>query len=228
MLDNKVSNYLKEVSSIHDLKKRTEMIVRGALLFFPFERASIFTFSLLNYIGEGIFQVENNRVNNMDWIKEDIRSIPSVYLAVMNNQPLFIDTRKNNSSFPEKYIRQFDLTSLAIVPISRINIVVGCVFMDRYTGDAPILNMYIKQLYMYFQHAAENIKASDHTTLLLSRRETEVLQHLADGYSLKEMASFMKISEFTVRDYFSSVNRKLGVKHRSQAVAEGFRKGILK
>ncbi|USK36135.1 LuxR C-terminal-related transcriptional regulator [Bacillus sp. F19] len=62
---------------------------------------------------------------------------------------------------------------------------------------------------------------------MLSNRETEVLQHLANGYCMKEMASYMKISEFTVRDYISAVIRKLGVNHRAEAVAARLRKGMI-
>ncbi|MDQ0861694.1 DNA-binding NarL/FixJ family response regulator [Bacillus sp. V2I10] len=54
-----------------------------------------------------------------------------------------------------------------------------------------------------------------------------MLQHLANGYCMKEMASYMKISEFTFRDYISAVIRKLGVKHRAEAVAVGLRKRMI-
>nr|WP_139365057.1 response regulator transcription factor [Litchfieldia alkalitelluris] len=37
----------------------------------------------------------------------------------------------------------------------------------------------------------------------------------------------MSISEFTARDYLTSVNRKLGIRHRAEAVGVALRTGLI-
>ncbi|MBT2617148.1 response regulator transcription factor [Bacillus sp. ISL-78] len=75
----------------------------------------------------------------------------------------------------------------------------------------------------YLKLAVSSTFDSAPPTYLLSKREVEVLQYLANGMGLKQMASKMSVSEFTVRDHISSAIRKLGVNHRTEAVAVAIR-----
>ncbi len=61
----------------------------------------------------------------------------------------------------------------------------------------------------------------------LSDREIEVLQHVADGKSNKEVAKALIISEKTVKAHLRSIFRKLEVGDRAQAVATAMRKGLV-
>ncbi|MFN8605942.1 MAG: response regulator transcription factor [Vulcanimicrobiota bacterium] len=62
----------------------------------------------------------------------------------------------------------------------------------------------------------------------LSNREQEVLAFLALGRSNKEIAAQMMISEHTVKFHLASVFQKLEASSRSQAVAQGLRRGLVK
>jgi DNA-binding NarL/FixJ family response regulator len=62
----------------------------------------------------------------------------------------------------------------------------------------------------------------------LSRRELEVLQHLASGKSNKEIARITRITEGTVKFHVTAVMGKLGVKSRTEAVAVAIRKGLIR
>ena len=64
---------MKDVASIKNAEERLEMMIRGCIEFFPFQRASLFSFSPINFIGEGIFQIEKNKMSTMTWLKQDIR-----------------------------------------------------------------------------------------------------------------------------------------------------------
>jgi DNA-binding CsgD family transcriptional regulator len=55
---------------------------------------------------------------------------------------------------------------------------------------------------------------------LLSPRETEVLAHVADGLSNKEIARRLEISLHTVKFHIESLLRKLGARSRAEAVAK--------
>ena len=61
----------------------------------------------------------------------------------------------------------------------------------------------------------------------LTDRELMVLQALSEGQSTKEVASGIHVSEETVKTYLKQIFRKLDVRDRTEAVAEGFRRGLV-
>ncbi|AWV35123.1 response regulator [Paenibacillus odorifer] len=62
---------------------------------------------------------------------------------------------------------------------------------------------------------------------LLSDKEAQILQSVAQGFKSKEIAFDLGISERTVKAHLTSVYNKLGVDSRSQAVAAALERGIL-
>lgn len=61
----------------------------------------------------------------------------------------------------------------------------------------------------------------------LSERELEVLQHVAEGLSNKEIAEKLSLSVNTVKDYVERVFRKLRARNRADAVAKAQRLGLV-
>lgn len=64
-------------------------------------------------------------------------------------------------------------------------------------------------------------------SVLLSKRELDVMRKIASGENTKHMADSLHISAATVNQYVKSAVKKLGAKNRSHAVAELFRQGII-
>lgn len=62
----------------------------------------------------------------------------------------------------------------------------------------------------------------------LSPRETEILAQLVKGYSNKEIAELVFISEQTVRNHVKSIFKKLKVNNRMQAAILGLKYGLIK
>ena len=62
----------------------------------------------------------------------------------------------------------------------------------------------------------------------LTDRELSCLQLLADAKSTKEIALEMHLSEETVKTYLKSIFKKLAVRDRTEAVAEAFRRGLVR
>ena len=60
---------------------------------------------------------------------------------------------------------------------------------------------------------------------LLTRRECEVLQLLADGKSNRGIGEALFISEKTVKNHVSNILQKMNVNDRTQAVVEAIKKG---
>ncbi len=61
----------------------------------------------------------------------------------------------------------------------------------------------------------------------LTSREVETLRLMAGGYSNREIASAMGLSEGTVKNHVSSVLLKLGVRDRTRAVLKGLAEGLI-
>lgn len=61
----------------------------------------------------------------------------------------------------------------------------------------------------------------------LSRRERECLQWTAAGKTSWEIAAILNLSQSTTDGYIAAATRKLGATNRTQAVAEGIRRGLI-
>jgi DNA-binding NarL/FixJ family response regulator len=63
---------------------------------------------------------------------------------------------------------------------------------------------------------------------MLSPREEELLQHIADGLATSEVAEKMFISQKTVKNHLASIYEKLQARDRTQAVLMAVKMGIVK
>jgi DNA-binding NarL/FixJ family response regulator len=61
----------------------------------------------------------------------------------------------------------------------------------------------------------------------LTRRETEILRLMTGGYSNREIASALELSEGTVKNHVSNILGKLGVRDRTRAVLKAIEKGYV-
>ncbi|MFV8829005.1 LuxR C-terminal-related transcriptional regulator [Alkalihalobacterium sp. APHAB7] len=225
MLNAKIFNYINSLQTIEDPMKRVEWIMRGCTVFFRVNRAGIYTYSPLNYLGQGIILIEDDTIEPLNMIKGDVRDFPPIYYALSKKRPH--QTNIGPRNWPIQYIEQFQLTSLVIIPICYSGTVIGTALIDRFIDENEATEEVIEALFQYFQLSAQWLYPHSSVRQKLSKREKEVLQKLSYGYSLKEMADFMGISEFTVRDYITSASRKLGTKHRTETVAVAMRNGLI-
>ena len=62
----------------------------------------------------------------------------------------------------------------------------------------------------------------------LSKREVEVLQKVAGGNRNSDIAALLFISEETVKGHIKHIMEKLGASDRTEAVAVGIRRGIIR
>lgn len=61
----------------------------------------------------------------------------------------------------------------------------------------------------------------------LSRREVEVIRHVADGRSNRDIGTAMGLSELTVKSHLARIGRKLGTGDRAGMVAISLRNGVI-
>jgi len=87
-------------------------------------------------------------------------------------------------------------------------------------GDLPMSRAMAADVIQQLSGSGERRRTrgpADEAMAALSDREEEVLRHLADGLTDKEIAERLGISPRTVETHVGSVLHKLGVKNRAQA-----------
>jgi DNA-binding NarL/FixJ family response regulator len=70
-------------------------------------------------------------------------------------------------------------------------------------------------------------KAAVEEERIVTKREEEVLQLIADGCSTPEVAAKLYISQKTVKNHLASIYQKLDARDRTQAVLQAVRMGIV-
>jgi DNA-binding NarL/FixJ family response regulator len=60
----------------------------------------------------------------------------------------------------------------------------------------------------------------------LTARETQILDRVARGFSNREIAELLRISEKTVRNHLTTVFSKLGLSSRAQAIVSARKAGL--
>lgn len=70
-------------------------------------------------------------------------------------------------------------------------------------------------------------KARTEEERMVTKREEEVLQLIADGCSTPEVAAKLYISQKTVKNHLASIYQKLDARDRTQAVLQAVRMGIV-
>jgi len=85
------------------------------------------------------------------------------------------------------------------------------------------------------QRQATSLQGTDHaassppeTPVVLSTRQQQVLELLAEGVPAREIATTLGIAEATVRNHIRLILHKLGCHSQLQAVATGIRLGLLR
>ena len=85
-------------------------------------------------------------------------------------------------------------------------------------GDLPMSRRMAARALRLFIEGGPGAAAGDGSTLsILSGRETEVLAHLTDGLTDREIAEALVISPRTVESHVSNILRQLGVRNRAEA-----------
>jgi len=78
-----------------------------------------------------------------------------------------------------------------------------------------------------FRDEAQYLERAGAAELKLTKREMEVLNHLADGMTSIEISRLLKISNHTVDWYMNSIQDKLKARNRQHIVAIAFRNGLI-
>ena len=79
-----------------------------------------------------------------------------------------------------------------------------------------------------FQATVPQALSFEPEDVALNPRETEILQRVAKGFTLPEIAGQLGLSRHTVADYVKQIYRKLNVSSRAEAALEAARRGLVR
>lgn len=100
----------------------------------------------------------------------------------------------------------------------------GYILKQDFEGIAPALETVLEGHTVFgkavvsrmTQYMNRSSRSFDHAGYELNEKETNIISLVADGMSNKEIASFLYLSEGTVRNYLSNILEKLGLRDRTQ------------
>ncbi|OLO39004.1 hypothetical protein BTR23_10715 [Alkalihalophilus pseudofirmus] len=225
-----IEQYIAKIKAINSHEDQIIKILKGFLELFPLNDIGLFRYSPLGFLTEGIMAItpEEGLYHIRD-IRDDIRTVPLTYNAVRKRKAVII-TGEDFVKYNQRYSFSPNSSFLLIVPICFRSNVVGLTVSTQFSENSekieqilPLIELYGELLGKIFEEPY--IINDDHC--VLNKREVEVMQMLALGESTKSIAQLINLSEFTIKDYIKSSLKKLGVNHRTHAIAELIRMGII-
>jgi DNA-binding NarL/FixJ family response regulator len=94
-------------------------------------------------------------------------------------------------------------------------------------GEAPISPGIARHLLKRFRQGGPSLRVADAGLDMLSPRELQMLEALAQGLSYKDVARRLDLSIHTVGDYVKGLYRKLQVNSRGEAVSRALRERLI-
>lgn len=111
------------------------------------------------------------------------------------------------------------------------NMMIAHIFRDisQKKDDEIILNQILEKARRYQKNPGniKDDKVPDNQVEKLTRRQHEVLTLLARGFSTREIADSLSISQYTVRNHIQIIFQKFQVNNRLEAVTFALKNGIL-
>lgn len=97
-------------------------------------------------------------------------------------------------------------------------------------GEPPLSPPIARRVLAHFasaSHRRDSLVRQLENEVSLTERETDVLQRVAKGYTLPEIAAQFGLSKHTIADHIKQVYRKLNVSSRAEAALEAARRGLV-
>jgi DNA-binding CsgD family transcriptional regulator len=225
-----LKEHIQKLEGIPNQNEKLFKILEKYIELFPVLDSYLFSYSPLEFLGEGILSINSSGLSPIREIRDDIRTVPIIYTAIRERKAKYcggIEYILKNSS--GKYLLNHPVHALLVTPLMHNTVVIGYICSTLFVKGTIFNDRLLDSLTRYGQlltNVLEGfvVKEESHS---LSKRELEVMQRISRGESTKEMADYMYISELTVNQYVKSAVKKLNAKNRAHAVAELLRQGII-
>ncbi|HIQ05997.1 MAG TPA: response regulator transcription factor [Anaerolineae bacterium] len=142
-----------------------------------------------------------------------------VLTAYHDDEQLFHSIKAGAKAYYPKEVSPEELLA-AIREVSKGNYVV-----EDQVMSSPQLARWIQR---EFEELAIFGESPDQMFEPLTEREMEILRHVTQGYSNKEIARALNISRQTVKNHMSSILRKMAANDRTEAAVLALRRGWIR
>ncbi|MDT8860260.1 LuxR C-terminal-related transcriptional regulator [Alkalihalobacillus sp. MEB130] len=224
-----IHEYISNLDKALSQEEKLHLCTKGLLELFPIQEAHLFRYAPLGNIVEGIIKINTSGLYYIGHVRDDLRNLPPINTSLRKRRAMYISNEEFFEKYGSKYTNPNERNDHFIIPIcfssNPVGYFIGRELNTDFTSDENFLTI----LTLYGKLVGEIIETNKEGQSIgkLSKRESEVMQRISWGESIKEMANSMEISEYTVKDYIKSAIKKLEVNNRVEAVAELLRKGFI-
>ena len=163
------------------------------------------------------------QLSGLEVTKTIKRHHPGIAVIILttheDDEQLFHAIRVGASAYATKDIEADDLVQL-IRRVARGEYIINENVLSRPFVASRVLDQ--------FRELSSNESVPDNVFSPLTPREIEILDHVAQGNSNKEIARILSISDQTVKNHITSILRKLAVNDRTQAVIYALKHGWIR
>ena len=227
-----VTTFSKDFLTLRNIQSQEELFVKLINLYvarFPVESAYLLRYSPIGQIGEGIIAYNDSQFQFITHFVEDLRNVPIIMEALQERRTLYAKGVDYIRSMPSKFIFNIGSDEFIVMPIVYGNLALGYICGDKFKESFQV-SKGLLEAFTQFGRLAGELFATQYQYAkesFLSKRELEVMQHIALGESTKEIAALFNISELTINQYVKSAIKKLQAKNRVEAVAKLCKLGVI-
>jgi DNA-binding CsgD family transcriptional regulator len=228
-MDSTFLDNIQKLEEIGTHEEKLYYILEIYMKLFPVKNSSLFRYSHLGFLGEGIISLYPDELVHIRDIRDDIRSLPIIYSALYERKAKYCTGIEYLKQINSKYITPSKVNSFLVIPICFSSVAIGYICTTEFEKGMIMTDQMLTSLTNYGRQVGKILEKTTgpEDTQLLSRRELEVMKRISWGDSIREMADAMEISEVTINQYIKTAIKKLGTQNRVQAVAELFRRGLI-
>lgn len=199
-----------------------------------FRRSALFWYTPLTRSVYGVHAFNIPR-ENIQCIREPVENLSGIQEVFEKMKPVHFENIHRR--LPDHYVESFHLSSLLVCPIPVVGerqVAVLLLDQDGTPFQADEGTLFALDTMMSRAAKAMSARLAEPATKVgipssgvLTPREQQILQFIADGLDTKEISQHLHLSEYTVSEYVRAILRRLQVPNRSAAVAKAMRQNII-
>ena len=220
---------LEKMKAIENQEEKIKMLIKCFIVHFSLEETLLFRYSPIDHLAEGIFSATISEFRSITSIRDDITTIPAIFEAIHTKSSRYFEGNDFHLNISRKYIISENQNALFVVPIIFNQVVIGYFLSPKinkpFTHQLEIeANLFGRKTGEILFNCSNYVETNE---IKLSNREYEVMKCVAFGYSTKQIAHLLEISETTIKQYIKSVMAKTKTANRTHAVAFLFQNRVL-
>lgn len=190
---------------------------------FPVKNGLLLRYSPMGHIGQGIISINiDEGYKFITHYVEDLRNVPIIMQALQERRAQYVKGIDYLTSMPSRYVSREGSEQFIVVPIFHGNVSIGYICGDEFEENFQMSSTLLETFTSFGRLTGELFMAKNQgdNVCPLSKRELEVMQHVALGESTKEIAAAIQISDLTVNQYIKSAIKKLNAQNRVEAIVK--------